>query len=190
MEAHRLGCSKPHARCHLLNALSSRLEQTLRLQHALAREPGVRRRSDLRPKAAQERARRDCRHRSKIVHADRLSEPSGRPLEGLGDAAARVARDGLIDELRLSSIAVRRNHESSRHLIRDFGAVVQAHEMKAEIDSRSAPRRREDAPVIHMEHVGLDPDPRVRFAKNVRIAPVGGSASSVQKPRRGKDKRS
>src|SRR5437899_9931859 len=52
---------------------------------------------------------------------------------------------------RSSALAVRRNDEPPRNLIRDLGAVIEPHEMEAEIDARGAARRSEDPPVLRSE---------------------------------------
>jgi len=58
---------------------------------------------------------------------------------------------GFVDELRLTTLAVRRDHQVSRNRIGNYCSKVLANDVKAKIDAGSSPGRSEDVFLIYIQ---------------------------------------
>jgi hypothetical protein len=61
----------------------------------------------------------------------RLVQPFADPRDDGREQTVGAGLHWPLDELRLSTIAMRREHQPSRHLVGDPGAEVATHEMQA-----------------------------------------------------------
>ena len=77
-----------------------------------------------------------------------------------------------LDQLRLAAGAVGRDHQPSRDGVGDLAPVVATHDVQAEVDPRSAARRRQHASRVDVEHVGVDRDLGMAGGELGRVAPV------------------
>ena len=91
-----------------------------------------------------------------------------------------TTRDGRLDELRLSAVTVCSDDHLPSYAIRDLGAVVAPDEVEAQVDSRSRARGGEDVAAIHVEHVGVDSNPRKPCLQQAGELPVGGRLLAVE----------
>ena len=90
------------------------------------------------------------RFRSKCSFAQLRNSTSGSPSAPTGQ-----------NELCLSALAVRRNHQAACHLVGNLRAEVTPDNMHAEIEPRSTARRTQDIPIIDVENVGIDGQLRI-----------------------------
>jgi hypothetical protein len=68
---------------------------------------------------------------------------------------------GLVDELRLTALAVRRDHQVSCNVIGYDCSKILTNDVKAKIDTGSSPGRSQDVFFVYIQHIGLDADLRI-----------------------------
>jgi len=107
MKPQGLRGSEPDRARDLFDARSGSLEVALCRPHSLVRQPAMRGAPQLGPETAQERARRQRRRAREIVDAERTVETPQRPLDGAREAIPGAYRHRALDELRLTTFAVR-----------------------------------------------------------------------------------
>src|SRR5579859_7946881 len=87
----------------------------------------------------------------------------------------------LIDELRLTTFAVRRDHQVSRHVIGYGCSKILTDDVKAKIDAGSSPGRSQDVFFIYIQRIRHDFDLRIQLAQLFAKLPMSCCASAIQK---------
>ncbi len=77
--------------------------------------------------------------------------------------------------------------EIASHLVGDVGTVVRPHNVQAEVDARCAAGGREDVPLVHVQHLGVDGHRGEAAGHFLALHPVGGGATPVEQPGHGQD---
>src|SRR5262249_46673031 len=144
-----------------VDARARALELALCGENALVGQPAVGRGAKLCLKTAIERAWRERRRFREIVDAERSVGMAERPVGGAREAVPRPGWQRLGDELRLAAVAMRGDDQAARDLVRDLGAMIESDEVQAQIEPCGTAGGSEDSPLLHVEHVGLDPDRRI-----------------------------
>lgn len=105
------------------------------------------------------------------------------PFQGLGEAVdGSRALQRLLDVLRLSPLAMGRNHQVACYSACHFGAMDIAQDVQATVDSCSPTGRGNYLPFIHIEDIPVHMDRRVTACQVVGPGPMGGSAATIQQP--------
>jgi hypothetical protein len=110
----------------------------------------------------------------------------------VGDRRERETRDlgqRMQDELRLTAVALRRDDHAPRDRVRHLGAEFLTQQVLAGIEPRGGAGARDDATVLHVQHVGVDVDRRVHRGHRVGVHPVGRRLAPVEHAGRGEDER-
>lgn len=103
-------------------------------EDTLLDEPATGAHPDLVAEAAGEGALAHPRPDGQLVDGDRVRQVLQRPLPGGGGPGRRLARDGLLDVLRLATVAPWRGDAAARDRVRDSAAVIATHQVQAQID--------------------------------------------------------
>ena len=93
-------------------------------------------------------------------------------------------RHRRLDELRLPAVAMRRHHQPARHAVGRRRSPVAANEMQAEVDAGRGARRRQQAALVDVQHVGHHADARIGLGQPLAVAPVRGRPLAVEQTRR------
>ena len=93
------------------------------------------------------------------------------------------------DELRLTAVALRRHHHAPRDRVGHLGAELLTQQVQARVQPGGRAGARDDAAVLHVEHVGVDVDRGVHLGHRVRVHPVRRRAAPVQHAGGGEDER-
>src|ERR1700684_2900410 len=103
------------------------------------------------------------------------------PGDGVGEEVGTLeSRHGSIDELGLTSIALRRDYQLARQPGGDLGAVVLADHMKAEIDTGGAFWRRADVTAVEVEHHWIDRHLWIPPGQVLALHPMRGGTTPVE----------
>ena len=102
----------------------------------------------------------------------RLAEMRADPVEQPRQPPGFVGRDRTRHELRLVAVAMRRNDQALRDLVRDLRSVIPAHEMQQHVEACCRARRRQHLTLVDVQRVRLDPNPRIALRQQLRVAPV------------------
>mmetsp|Transcript_18208 Transcript_18208/g.43635 ORF Transcript_18208/g.43635 Transcript_18208/m.43635 type:complete len:464 (-) Transcript_18208:974-2365(-) len=184
----RLHAAKAGLGRDALDGQAARLQQPLRLGHALGDQPVARRLTGRLAEAAQQRARAHRRGAGHAVQRPRRGQVGTHLFHQSGEAVRAVARHGPLDELGLAAAAMGWHHQAARHAVGGFHAEVLTHQMQHQIDARRAAGRREHAVRLDIEHAGIDLDGRVALAQPVGVAPVRGRTAAVEQAGGGQHK--
>lgn len=87
---------------------------------------------------------------------------------------------GAFDELSLAAVAVGGEDEPPRHRVGDFGAVVAADDVQAEVEGGGAACGGEDVAVVDEQHVRFEVHGRESGAEVVGPLPVRGGSAAVE----------
>src|SRR5690606_15902785 len=111
--------------------------------------------------ATNEVARAHRGKRSHRIDRERFVQSLGQVDYQISEAPVPIRQHWTLDELRLTAVSVRRDHQSARDLVRDCGAEIAANEMQAQIQSSGATGGRQNASGVHVQYVRIDVDVRV-----------------------------
>ncbi len=78
---------------------------------------------------------------------------------------------------------------ATRDPVRHLGAELLAQQVQARVEARGGAGARDDAAVLHVEHVGIDVDLRVHLRHRVGVHPVRRRLATVEHARRREDER-
>ena len=92
-----------------------------------------------------------------------------------------------VDELRLAAVALRRHDHAPRDAVGHLGAELLPQQVQARVEPRGGAGARDDAAVLHVEHVGVDVDLRVHLRHRVGVHPVRRRLAAVEHAGRGED---
>src|SRR5260370_17450119 len=98
-----------------------------------------------------------------------------------------LVADRPLDELGLSTFAMRRDDQPASHLVCDSRSKIATDDVQAQIDSGRASGRRQDLILIDVKHIRLDPHARVFLGNLLGITPMVRGPSPFQQPVRGKN---
>src|SRR5215467_10590026 len=87
----------------------------------------------------------------------------------------------FVDELRLTTLAVRGDHQVSGNAVGYDCSKILADDVKAKIDTGSCPGRSKDVFLVDIQHVGHDVDLRIELAQLVAKFPVSCGPPAIQK---------
>lgn len=112
--------------------------------------------------------------------ADRLVQPSAQPLQQRGQRVRHRSGGGQFGVLQLAALAVRGHHHLAGDPHRVRGSLVGAYQVQAEVDAGRRSGAGRDVAVVHVQHGGVDPDPREPGGQFRGLGPVGGGPPLVQ----------
>ena len=103
-------------------------------------------------------------------------------IQSVTGASERLATSGSgrRDELRLAAVALRRHDHAPGDRVRHLGAELLPQQVQARIEARGRAGARDDAPVLHVQHVGVDVDRGVHRGHRVGVHPVRRRAAAVE----------
>ncbi|ESY13896.1 hypothetical protein X752_04630 [Mesorhizobium sp. LNJC398B00] len=118
-----------------------------------------------------------------------MSERCPHRVERQGEAVGgRGFRQRALDELRLPTLPVRRQHDVPCQPQRYLCAIAGAHNVQAAIEPGGDAGRGDDVAVVDIEHIGVDGDIGMKRLQLVRIGPVRGRFPARKQAGGGKGK--
>ena len=146
MMPHGHGRAQPRPRGDLLDGQPRAFQQLARDIQPGPHDPIGRRHARGRLEAAQERALAHGGARGQIGDPQGLVDTRAQRIEHRGQRTALFLVDRRLHELRLTALAMRRDHQPTRHLVGPGRPVIATQQVQAQIQARRAARRRQQLP--------------------------------------------
>src|SRR5580692_4769954 len=99
----------------------------------------------------------------------------------MGQPWVSLLSHGFVDELRLTTLAVRRDHQVSCNIVGYDCSKILTDNVKAKIDTGSTPGRSQDVFLVYIQHIGLDFDLRIELAQLIAELPMSCCPPVIQK---------
>ncbi len=129
---------------------------------------------------------RPIRH---IRYRNRLIKSLEKALEHGPQRPTFSTVDRSLQKLRLPPLSMRRNDKPARHLVGDVRSEISANQVKTKIQSRRAAGRRQNLPLVDIEHLRIHPHLGKATPQRLGVTPMGSRPLSIKQSRGRKRKR-
>ena len=183
--------TKAASRGYPLDRQGAAFQQLARPSHPFNRQPNPGTLPDRLTKPPMQRSDADGRLSRQTRHRPFLIEVRAHPIQQRPKSrpAGPLPWHGILDILRLTTLPMRRQNQAASHLIGNLRPPVAPDKMQTQIQPGGTSRRRQDTPVIHVEHIWHKAHQRIALNELFRVAPMRGGVPLVQQPSRGQHER-